>query len=192
MLANLERRSASEIAVTGRTLSGYAIIFHEPANLGAFTEIVEPGAVDRTLREQLDVRALADHDATARGVLGRVSAGTLRLAKDARGLRFEVDLPDTSVGRDLLESVTRRDVRGASFRFEVIKPGGERWEQRSGVLTRRLTDLRIPEISIAAFPVYVGTEDVAVAMRSWQGAQPRTGRSIRWLRMQHTAGGEVS
>lgn len=187
MLANLESRSASEITAKGRVISGYAVVFGEPADLGPFVEIIEPSAVDRTLREQIDVRALADHDTSTRAVLGRVSAGTLRLAKDARGLRFEVDLPDTSVGRDLLESVTRRDVRGASFRFEVIKPGGERWERRGGKVTRHLTDLRIPEISVVSFPVYAGTEDVAVAQRSLQAFQAQQGRSIRWLRMRQTA-----
>jgi len=189
MSDNTERRAAGDVSITGRTLSGYAVVFGEPANLGPFTEIIEPSAVDRTLREQIDVRALNDHDMTSRGVLGRVSAQTLRLEKDARGLRFEVDLPDTTAARDLLESVRRRDVRGASFRFDVVRPGGERWEQRAGKLTRRLLDLRIPEVSVAAFPIYAGTEDVTLAMRSWEALQTvPAGPSIAWLRLRARLG----
>ena len=38
-------------------------------------------------------------------VLGRTTAGTLRLSEDSRGLKFECDLPDTTAGRDTYESV---------------------------------------------------------------------------------------
>ena len=79
----------------GRTLRGYAIAFNSISeDLGGFREIILPDAVDRTLRERLDVRALVDHDPSQ--VLGRTTAGTLRLEKDAKGLIAEIDPPDTT------------------------------------------------------------------------------------------------
>jgi hypothetical protein len=90
MLPDIERRTARDLALEGRQIRGYAIVFNELSeDLGGFREIIAPEAVDRRLREALDVRALVDHDTSK--VLGRTAAGTLRLAKDSRGLRFEID-----------------------------------------------------------------------------------------------------
>jgi HK97 family phage prohead protease len=183
MLPNtLERRSVSDITLAGRQIVGYAIVFDTlSADLGGFREIITPEAVDRTLRDRLDVRALVDHDASK--VLGRTTAGTLRLAKDARGLRVEIDPPDTTVGRDTLALVQRGDVTGMSFSFEVVRPTGERFDRRDGQPVRIITDMTIQEISIVTFPAYTAT-DVQVAQRAMQalGAQP--GRRVDWLRQR--------
>lgn len=187
MNLELERRSIGEVGATGRTVTGYPIIFDAPTNLGDFTELVEPSAVDRTLREGVDVRALLDHDDASTRVLGRRSAGTLRLVKDARGLRSEIDLPKTQAGDDILELVTRGDISGMSFAF-AVQAGGQRWEQRAGRPLRILTDLLIPEVSIVTFPAYQAT-DVQVAKRSLEHYQRERGQSVAWLRMRHTAAG---
>jgi phage head maturation protease len=58
-------------------------------------------------------------------VLGRTTSGTLRLNADKVGLAFELDLPDTSIGRDVYASVKRGDLNGCSFAFGV----GERMDE---------------------------------------------------------------
>lgn len=185
MVTELERRAVSDLGASGRAITGYAIVFNEPsADLGGFIEVIEPAAVDRTLRGA-DVRALVDHDTSK--VLGRTTAGTLRLSKDARGLRVEIDVPTTTAGNDILESVSRRDVSGMSFTFQVVRPHGERFERRDGQTTRILSDMVIPEISIVTFPAYSAT-DVSVARRSFLAALPQ-GQSIAWLRMWAAAQG---
>src|SRR5690349_20178291 len=105
------------------TLVGYAAVFNsQSADLGGFKEVIAPGAFTRSLSDAVtDPRALVSHD--PQRILGRVSAGTLRLAQDDHGLRFEIDVPDTTYGRDLLESVKRGDIRGASFGFRLAKNG---------------------------------------------------------------------
>jgi HK97 family phage prohead protease len=129
----IERRTAIELRAGGDKKSprlvGHAAIFNSPSqDLGGFTEIVKPGAFTRTLKTDRDPLALVQH--MPQLVLGRRSAGTLKLTEDARGLAFEIDVPDTTTARDLLVSVERGDVRGASFAFgkaRVMLKSGKAW-----------------------------------------------------------------
>ena len=41
------------------------------------------------------------------GVMARVSSGTLRLSVDDIGLAWQAELPDTSLGNDILREVSR-------------------------------------------------------------------------------------
>jgi len=128
---------------------------------------VRPGAFKRSLAAGADVVALVAHD--SRMILGRSGAGTLSLSEDARGLRFEIDVPPTTAARDLLVSVERGDVAGASFAFTVPK-GGDRWTfHRSGPATRDLLDVDLRDITITAMPAY---PDTSVALRSMSEAKP--------------------
>lgn len=176
----LERRTGTPLSTPqGRTLRGYAIAFNSlSADLGGFRETIMPEAVDRTLREALDVRALVDHDPSQ--VLGRTTAGTLRLRKDERGLLAEIDPPDTTAGRDILALVARGDVDGMSFGFRVM-PGGDRFEKRDGVPVRIISDMMIAEVSIVTFPAYAAA-DVAIAQRRLQAYHlAHEGGRINWL-----------
>lgn len=176
---DLERRSFSDLTADGRKIVGYAVVFNQPSqDLGGFVEVFEPSAVDRTLAERLDVRALVNHDPSQ--VLGRTTAGTLRLAKDARGLRVEIDPPDTTSGRDILASVGRGDVTGMSLAFRVVQPHGERFEQRAGGLTRIVSDAVILETSVVTFPAYQ-TTDAQVALRSLEAFRAKIGGRVDWL-----------
>jgi HK97 family phage prohead protease len=164
MRSDLLEIRAAVVGVNGQKIVGYAIVFNQPSeDLGGFVEIITPAAVDRTLAEDLDVRALVDHDTSK--IIGRTKAGTMILRKDAHGLLVEIHPPDTTAGRDILESVRRGDVTGMSFKFGVIRPHGERFEQRAGVTTRIVSDMRIPEVSVVTFPAYTAT-DVSVAQRA--------------------------
>src|SRR5688572_16918348 len=74
-----------------------------------------------------DARALFNHDPNM--LLGRAGAGTLRLSTDARGLRYEIDIPDTTVGRDVATSIARGDLAGSSFAFSINGKAGQRFEK---------------------------------------------------------------
>lgn len=180
-----ERRLApqslrAEMGDVGRVrLKGRAIVFQSPSlDLGGFIEEIAPEAVDRTLREALDVRALADHDSGK--VLGRTTAGTLSLTKARHGLDVVIDPPDTTFARDLMTSVSRGDITGMSFGFRVLD---DDWSTRDGMPLRTVTDMIISEVSVVAFPAYVAT-DVLAAQRSLRGflaTQTAKGRPIAWL-----------
>jgi uncharacterized protein len=114
-VSNIERRYAiGEVRVDtdgDRKIRGLAIVFNSRSvDLGGFIEIIKPEAVDRTLREGLDVRALVDHDTSK--ILGRTRAGTLQLRKGRSGLEVLIDPPNTTAARDILESMERGDVTG--------------------------------------------------------------------------------
>ena len=79
-------------------------------------------------------------------------------------------------------------ITGMSFEFSIVRPHGERFEQRGGQTTRVISDMVIREVSIVTFPVYAET-DVAVARRSLQAfAAQRQGRSIAWLQKRAAIG----
>lgn len=151
MADTIERRAISELRAAGRRLTGYAARFHSEARIADFVEVIRPGAFTQTLKDNADILALVDHDTTR--VLGRTKSGTLRLTEDARGLEFEINMPDTQIGRDVLALAERGDLGGMSFGFRVPK-GGEAWEGRKRTLTR----VDLAEISVVqAWPAYDAT-----------------------------------
>jgi HK97 family phage prohead protease len=150
-------------------LHGYAAVFDSPSHdLGGFVERIAPGAFGRSIRAAgSDVYAFWNHDDGR--VLGRQASGTLRLREDERGLAFELDLPDTTDGRDLLELVSRRDLDGMSFAFRV-RPNGDRWTAGVGGAPdqRTLLDVDLSDVSPVTYPAY---PDTAMALRSREAAR---------------------
>lgn len=177
-MSEIERRSAVELRANGSRLEGYAAVFNSPsADLGGFVETIRPGAFHASVAERADVLALFNHD--TRWVLGRTTSGTLRLAEDSRGLAFELMVANTSAGRDVLESVGRRDVTGASIGFRTIK---DQW-QRGGAMPRReLIQVQLFDVTITPTPAYPET---SVAIRSLQtnGIDALARRRARYLEL---------
>jgi HK97 family phage prohead protease len=147
-------------------LSGYAIVWDRLSeDLGGFREQIASSAIDRTLADKVDLRALVDHDPGK--VIGRISAGTLRVEKDGHGLKVQIDPPMTSAGQDLVESVRRGDVTGMSFSFRTML-NGDVWDFKTDPPTRTVIDMLVREVSAVSWPAYTQTE---VAMRSLAGAR---------------------
>jgi HK97 family phage prohead protease len=158
MTHDFERRAAPlEIRAKGRRLEGYAALFNTEARISDFVESIAPGAFRGSLSG--DIIALMDHDHGR--VLARTKSKTLRLAEDTRGLAFDLDVPDTSSGRDVLVLAERGDLGGASFAFTVPKDG-EVWDGSK----RTLRSVDLKEISVvSAWPAYEGTVVNARAQR---------------------------
>jgi HK97 family phage prohead protease len=180
-MSDIETRmvEAEELRVDTRGMAkiirGYAIVFDRLSeNLGFFREKIAPAAVDRTLKEGVDLRALVDHDSAR--ILGRLTAGTLRVEKDRHGLRVEIDPPDTTVGQDIVQSIQRRDISGMSFAFQTMK---DQWDETTDPPTRTVLDMLVREVSVVTFPAYPQTD---VAMRSFGIHRKTTGPSIAKLR----------
>lgn len=141
--------------------TGYAAVFGKrslPLGRDAFVEVVSPRAFRKTLKEA-DVLALFNHDPAQ--LLGRTDARTLRLSVDEEGLRYEVDLPDTTLGRDVAELLRRGDLQGSSFGFQVIR---DSWaELEDGTPLRTLEEVRLFDVGPVTSPAY---PDASAALRS--------------------------
>jgi len=148
---DIERRGAAGgLRASGRTLTGYAAVFGTETRMGSFTERIAPGAFSKSLASGRDILALLDHRADV--LLGRTASGTLKLTEDAKGLRFDLELPDTQAGRDLVALAERGDLGGMSFGFIAED---EAWTGN----TRELRQVDLREVSvIQAFPAYQQTE----------------------------------
>ena len=148
------------------TIGGYAAVFNNlSSDLGGFREQLSPGAFDAVLDN--DVRAVFNHQQD--NILGRSSAGTLRLSVDGTGLQYEVDLPNNTLGRDLYESVKRGDIKESSFRFGIA-PDGEKWsENNDGQLIRTITNVsRLIDVAPVTYPAYPDATIAARSMEQWQ------------------------
>ena len=160
----IERRAAEAVHADGRRLAGYAAVFDSPATIAdRFTEVIKPGAFRASLADaNSDPLMLVDHDPSK--LLARRSSGTLRLEEDRHGLRFECDVPDTALGRDLLTMVQRGDCKGCSFGFRVTD---EAWPFCDA---RELRAVTLMEISaVHAWAAYDATSIVVRA----RAAPPR-------------------
>lgn len=152
------------------SIRGHAAVFNELSeDLGGFREIIMPGAFDSALDRGDDVRALVDHDPSK--IIGRAKAGTLTLNVDSKGLRVKIDPPDTSVGRDIVESIRRNDVDAMSFGFRTLS---DNWRMEDGEQIRELLDVELLDVSPVSFPAYPQTEVAVRSLKQWQNEKPNT------------------
>lgn len=165
----IERRIFStELRVERRAndatvLVGHAAVFNAPSlDLGGFREIVAPGAFAQTIVED-DIRALFNHEPNL--ILGRNTAGTLRLTEDRQGLAFEIDMPSTQLARDLAVSIERGDISGNSFGFQTIE---DRWQSSEAGEVRTLVKVRLFDISPVTFPAYPQTDVAKRSLENWR------------------------
>jgi hypothetical protein len=155
--------------------------FREKIMRGAFDDAIKADHSPRTdcNCRSCGIACLLNHDPDK--VLGRVGAGTLKLASDDKGLRFECTLPDTSYAEDLYESVRQGNMGGCSFAFSTSDVE-DRWDEtydsdedersviskiKKGVLRIISRFRKLLEVSVVTFPAYGGT---SVSARSLAAA----------------------
>lgn len=167
-MKDLELRfSAFEPADECNTLVGYAAKFNSLSeDLGGFVEKIAPGAFARSLRDNKDIRAFADHDQGK--LLGRTKNETLKLVEDDIGLRMELKLPNTTLGNDIRELVRYGTLSQMSFGFRVRK---DSWTGN----VRTLHDVDLFEVSVVSIPAYTNTE---IALRSKEQAEADAKASV--------------
>ncbi len=168
----VEHRAFEVAPIKGRCLIGHAAVWDSPAQIGDFTETIAAGAFKRSLESQGDVLALFDH--SPEKLLGRTRTGSLKLDEDDKGLHFELQLPDTQAGNDVVALAQRGDLGGMSFGFTVPQ-NGEEWNGSK----RTLRIVSLKEVSvISAWPAYERTAaDLALRHADYE-KNMRTGTSF--------------
>lgn len=141
-----------------RFFEGYAFVHESRTDMGEFTEEIAKGAADEVMED--DVRGLFNHDPNI--VLGRRSAGTLKMIVDERGLKYQIKYnPNDPDHVKVMEKVKRGDVSQSSFAFRKKE---DKWEIRDGKKHRTLLKFkRIIDVSPVTYAAY---NDATVAMRS--------------------------
>lgn len=109
-------------AADSRKVEGYALLFGVESDGLWFKEVIEAGAVTDDVLNRSDVYALLNHD-DRRGVLARYfkdgDVNSLTLTIDDKGLKYEFDAPETSLGDELLSYLERGEISSSSFAFTV-------------------------------------------------------------------------
>ena len=163
-------RSDITIEFSERIVSGYAIRFmEESVDLGGFIERIHPEAISIAQIRNSDIFALFNHEDGL--VLGRTGAGTLKLDLREDGLYYEINVPNTVAGNELLEHIKRGEMYGTSFAFSLPSDGtGEVWSKgEDGNIYRDITNIEfIWEISPVFEPAYPTT---TVSARSLEKIQ---------------------
>jgi HK97 family phage prohead protease len=132
------------------TLTGYALVWNVlSSDRGGYFVRLLPGSATFLT----PTFALYNHDYGA--PLARNDDGTLRITSDDYGVKVEIDVPNTTLGRDLQTLIARQTIRGMSF---AMVPGGESettTEDGQEIITFSKFDA--DEVTITAIPAFDDT-----------------------------------
>lgn len=169
---NKEIRVATDLRAEGGekvTIYGYAAVFGETTDIGWFQERIEPGAFSEALKTS-DIHALYNHSYDSLP-LGRLSAGTLRAEEDERGLKVEIDMPDTQFARDLRASMQRGDVDQMSFAFSMAG-GVDEWDDTGERPVRTIKRVgELYDVTVCPRGAYPQTECALRSFEKWKSAR---------------------
>ena len=159
----MEKRYLKMHEVTTRTsedgspvLEGYFARFDDVYRVAeGATESIAPGAFTDSLGG--DVRALYNHDSNV--ILGRVSAGTLKLSETDVGLWGSIKInPEDSQAMDVYARIKRGDIRGCSFGFDIPEGGQDVAVKEDGSVHWTIRKVYpLYEVSPVVFPAYEAT-----------------------------------
>jgi HK97 family phage prohead protease len=159
--------------------SGYAATYNKLSkDLGGFVEKIASRAFDRVLRSNPDTVLTVNH--SENHLLARTNAGTLKLRGDDKGLFFDAELPNTTLGRDTYELLKRGDLCSCSFAFTVadgmcdyreekfdpefdedeegVMPNRSKAQSYTYKIVRTIRDFAsLHDVSIVTTPAYNGT-----------------------------------
>ena len=147
---------------------GYGAVFNSESNdLGGFVEYIAPGAFDGRLED--DVRFLINHDGLP---LARTTNNTLRLSVDERGLKYEADMPETTLANDLMTLLRNGTISQSSFAFIVEE---DSWENVDGRNIRTINKVsRLYDVSSVTYPAYNEAGSFALrSLETWQEEQEK-------------------
>lgn len=150
-----ELRSESE----GRHISGKAISFDTESNDIGFIEILHRGCITQELIDSSNIVFLYNHDYNQ--VIARANKGKGTLNIDLRddGVYFDLDVPQTTMGNDLLENIRLGNITQCSFGFRYAnEEGAYKDEKINDVWYRNVYKIgQLFDLSAVTYPAYDDT-----------------------------------
>lgn len=150
-----------------RKIEGYAVVFNKDSLpiWDSFVESIDQHAFDKCNMDG----CVLNYQHNNSDILARKSSGTLDIQVDEKGVFFRTEMPDTSLGNDLLALIKRGDISQCSFCFTVAS---EQWsyptkdEEKSGVLAhRKINEIdNLYDLSLVVNPAYSDTSVSARAL----------------------------
>jgi ATP-dependent Clp protease protease subunit len=142
---------------------GYAIVWNSLSEVlytrsgQPFRELIDRHAFSEFLSKRPSITMQVQHNGGL-DIIGRTDNGSLTIAEDNHGLRFEVTPPDTSAGRDIQVLVRDGFINKCSFGFLPDDDEGALSYDFSGdIPIRTVNRARLFEISLVDTPAYSAT-----------------------------------
>ena len=131
-------------------ITGYALVWNVlSSDRGGYFVRLLPNSATITP----DVQAIWSHE--FRDQLGDLPSGSLKYKIDDIGVKVEIDLPDTTAGRDVYELVRTKRLRGMSFGMTDFPEGFETTENGQTILNA--TAYTVDEFSVTNIPAFTQT-----------------------------------
>ena len=150
-----ELRSENE----GRHISGKAISFDTQSNDIGFIEILHRGCISQELIDSSNIVFLYNHDYNQ--VIARANKGKGTLNIDLRddGVYFDLEVPNTTMGNDLLENIRLGNITQCSFGFSYAnEEGAYKDEKIDDVWYRNVYKIgKLYDLSAVTYPAYDDT-----------------------------------
>lgn len=175
---------------THRFIRGYAVVFDQYSHIfydeyDEWVEIIDKCAFRNT--DMSDVIMVVDHSQEVGDVLARSrnGEGTLQISVDDKGVMFRFAVPDTTVGRDVMQLIERGDISECSFAFWIktdewrsdVPFGNKTMRERRILEVARLADLSI--VVRGAYPTTsVGVDERAYHSELRNKRDSRTPRTM--------------
>lgn len=152
----LINRAADIVSEEGRTIKGYSAVFGSKYEMfEGYEETIAQGAFEGC--DMSDVVALFNHESEYLLARSKDGTGTLTLNVDEKGLYFEFEAPNTTIGNDVLENIKLQNIRGCSFAFTVKEQKIEDFEDGSCLRTI-LKIGKLYDVGPVVNPAYEETE----------------------------------
>lgn len=180
----LEERDGEPVKI-----QGYGAVYYDGTPKTEYrlwpgaVERILPGAFDRAIQQD-DVRGLYNHNVDH--LLGRTSAGTMKLESFQKGLRYTIKPPDTTLARDVIANIRAGNLSGSSFGF-TLSEKDEEWSVDEGrnLMVREIRNVSgLFDTGPVTFPAYTAT---SVGLRAAGEASEARASFDMWQQKQADA-----
>ena len=153
-----QRSYASDVTAEGSEIIGNPVVCGVQTQMYDYVEIIEPGALAEA--DISDVLLTVNHnlsDIPLARSRGGQPGETMQLAVDNYNCRItaQLDVENNPQARALHSAVSRGDITGMSFMFNVKE---DSWERENEVLVRHVQKIdKIFDVSAVTIPAYPST-----------------------------------